>query len=460
MWMKPITSSTTTTTLRVRRHGSRTLRLYYALLWLTFHHHDVLRLVECHVILNNNRGREITTPRHGRRQGSLDIPEAGPSWEHLSSQRHIAIRPDETGILPLQIYRSVTKPRQQQGTPSQERRSFQRKMTDANEIMEFLMGVAHQPSQFNLSRTTLTLLSNLKDLTPDQCDQLVYRIQMDHQASQPVPIDALEIIYCDEHICVTNKPSGVLSVPGPRHNPSLANLVYDTIRPANVNVDQMIVHRLDMATSGILVYALSLEALSKLHLDFKERRVQKTYQALVVTPGETATSSVGVAGLGAALEGEITVDLERDPENPPFMRAARPKQQDDPPQQLQQDDHDHDESSWVGVVGKMAPTHKFFRQAPKECLTTWTLIRREMYQGQLVSRLDLRPWTGRTHQLRVHCAQGLGTPIVGDNIYGIDNKDEDPSSSSSSSLCLHARQLCIHHPITGAPMIFEADPPF
>lgn len=129
-------------------------------------------------------------------------------------------------------------------------------------------------------------------------------------------------------------------------------------------------------------------------------------------------------------------------------------------QQQQQQDNDPEESLWVGVVGKMAPTHKFFRQPPKECLTTWTLIRREIYQGQLVSRLDLRPWTGRTHQLRVHCAQGLGTPIVGDNIYGID-KDEDPNSySSSSSLCLHARQLCLYHPITGAPMIFEADPPF
>ena len=449
---------------------SSTAAIRIRLGWVMFLYSTVLtfnnnapRLVDGHIIMEESPRRQ-----QQRRPGSLCVPEAGPSWEHLSSKRKIAIRPDESGILPLQVYRSVTKPRPQQHPERQftaaQLPSWQRKMTNDNEIMKFLTGVAQNPSQFNLTRTTLTLLSNLKDLTPDQCDQLVYRIQMDHQASQPVPVEALEIIYCDAHICVTNKPSGVLSVPGPRHNPSLANLVYDTIRPAHITVDQMIVHRLDMATSGILVYALSLEALSKLHFDFKERRVQKTYQALVVTPPSdhpehTAGTRVAAVGAAAALEGEITVDLERDPENPPFMRAARPKPQDSPLHQQQQD-NDPEESLWVGVVGKMAPTHKFFRQPPKECLTTWTLIRQEIYQGQLVSRLDLRPWTGRTHQLRVHCAQGLGTPIVGDNIYGID-KDEDPNSySSSSSLCLHARQLCLYHPITGAPMIFEADPPF
>jgi tRNA pseudouridine32 synthase/23S rRNA pseudouridine746 synthase len=264
---------------------------------------------------------------------------------------------------------------------------------------------------------------------------------MEQKASQRVPSDALEIIYCDAHICVTNKPGGILSVPGPRRNPSLANLVYDTLQPENLHVDQMIVHRLDMATSGILVYALSLEALSKLHSDFKERRVQKTYQALVAHPPEH--SSLG------ALEGEITIDLERDPVNPPLMRIAQPKQH-----QVGHGDTDDDET--LDIFGGLGNTHKLFRQAPKECLTTWTLIRREVYQGQQVSRLDLRPWTGRTHQLRVHCAQGLGTPIVGDDMYGIN----DPFSKVSSPLCLHARQLCLHHPISGAPMIFEADPPF
>lgn len=92
----------------------------------------------------------------------------------------------------------------------------------------------------------------------------------------------MKILYCDEHICVIHKPSGVLSVPGPQRNPSMANLVFDILQPTLIdNVDQTVVHRIDMATSGVLVFALSLEALSKLHEDFKKRRVRKTYACLV-----------------------------------------------------------------------------------------------------------------------------------------------------------------------------------
>jgi len=394
----------------------------------------LVRVVDCYAIVMTGPSRRGSSP--------LRIPEAGPSWEYLSSERHIVTRPSETGILPLQRYRSVAdfnqrsrKSQRQYASPLSG--TSQETPMDNSEIVEYLTKVAQNPTRFNISRTSQTLLSSLDTLSSDQREQLVHRIQMDHGATQPVPEEALEIIYCDAHICVTNKPSGVLSVPGPRQNPSLANLVYDTIRPPNLDLDQMVVHRLDMATSGILVYALSLEALTQLHSDFKERRVQKTYQALV------ALDSNGQSTLGTTQEGEITVDLERDPENPPFMRIAQPRD---------------DERDGVGVFGERSMTHKFFRQAPKECLTTWTLVRREVYQGQRVARLDLRPWTGRTHQLRVHCAKGLGAPIVGDNIYGIETLDT--SSATPSHLCLHARQLCLYHPISGAPMIFEADPPF
>lgn len=71
-----------------------------------------------------------------------------------------------------------------------------------------------------------------------------------------------------------------------------------------------------------------------------------------------------------------------------------------------------------------------------------------------ILRLELRPHTGRTHQLRVHCSQGLGAPIVGDDIYG------NGGTQGYSTLCLHAQKLCFYHPISGAPMIFEADAPF
>ncbi len=269
------------------------------------------------------------------------------------------------------------------------------------------------------------------------------KIRAECRASLPLSInDALQILYCDSHICVVNKPSGVLSVPGHRRNPSLADLVYDTIQPSSCStrddgsideLDQSVVHRLDMATSGIIVYALSKKALQELHVTFRDRKVQKTYQALVE----------GHLFLGA-MEGEIDVALERDPTNPPYMRVAQPR--DDPI------DNDNDGNNDTTEQPK---THKFWREAPKPSMTTWSILGYEYdTKGNPLTRVALKPHTGRTHQLRVHTSGVLGTPIVGDDIYGSGRHDPN------ANLCLHAHRLCIHHPITGAPMVFEADPPF
>jgi len=316
-----------------------------------------------------------------------------------------------------------------------------------SETIYFLGRILTNPSDYEqLSKTSRSMLECVDALSADQRDRLVQKIAVEQKASQPINSeDALEILYCDAHICVTNKPSGVLSVPGPRRNPSLANLVYDTIRPPDIDVDQMVVHRLDMATSGIIVYALSLEALSKLHSDFKERRVQKTYQALVAHENSPVLSRASTI----VVEGEIDVDLERDPENAPFMRIARPKTEYE---------QERGKTLTDSGIGKIGTDHKFYKQAPKESLTTWTLLSREIHAGQAVSRLELRPHTGRTHQLRVHCAQALGAPIVGDDIYG--RTAAGSAGKAESPLCLHAGRLCIYHPMSGAPMIFEADAPF
>ncbi|VEU33593.1 unnamed protein product [Pseudo-nitzschia multistriata] len=274
------------------------------------------------------------------------------------------------------------------------------------------------------------------------------KIRAECRASLALSIEeTLKIIYCDSHICVVDKPSGVLSVPGHRRNPSLANLVYDTIDPSSydtegriVNVDQTVVHRLDMATSGIIVYALSKDALQKLQGDFRDRRVQKTYQALVEGHGllssrdRTGDQSQTLRCCGTT-EGEIDVALERDPKNPPYMRIAQTRAE-------KQYGGDADEQK-----------HKFWREAPKPSKTTWSVLSYEHdNDGRPRTRLELRPHTGRTHQLRVHTSQVLGTPIVGDEIYG--------NGDGIAPLCLHARQLCLKHPISGADMVFEADPPF
>lgn len=386
----------------------------------------------------------------------LRIPSAGPSWEYLSPNRLVSTRLVDWcqgRMLPLQIYHSI-RPRTSSSSsgypfPSKEATTGSQGtnvVVGENDSQKFLDEILQNPENLDLSKTSQSMLQGLHSLTAIQRDNLAQKIRVEQQASQPVPKDALEIIYCDAHICVTNKPSGILSVPGPRRNPSLANLVYETLQPPGVDLDQMIVHRLDMATSGIIVYALSLEALSQLHLDFKERRVQKTYEALVCHENSSILSSPS----STAMEGEIDVDIERDPNNAPFMRIAQPK--DDKEQERQG-------PSEMGL-GQIGSTHKFYTQAPKESLTTWRLLRREIPLdggGPPVSRLELRPWTGRTHQLRVHCAQALGAPIVGDDIYGpISTR----TGSNTIPLCLHAKRLCIYHPISGAPMIFEADPPF
>jgi tRNA pseudouridine32 synthase / 23S rRNA pseudouridine746 synthase len=313
--------------------------------------------------------------------------------------------------------------------------------------LDFVIQNLHQ---FNLSVSSMTLLQQFQEEQTSKSTEaspsippkpvnpsfLLSKIRNEHWASRPLSTEILQILYCDEHICVVNKPSGVLSVPGHRRNPSMANLVHDTLKPP-IDVDQTVVHRLDMATSGILVFALSLEALSQLHEDFKERRVYKIYQCLVH----------GHLPAICSLEGEIDVALERDPNNPPFMRVA----------QEREENHNGDDVSEIDGESAMKMQHKFWREAPKPSLTEYRILGHETRNGQPVTRLEMKPLTGRTHQLRVHTAQALGTPIVGDDIYGLGDLEEN---IIDGPLCLHAQKLCIYHPISGAPMIFEADAPF
>lgn len=280
-------------------------------------------------------------------------------------------------------------------------------------------------------------------------DRAINKQRAESRASQP--LDArkhLKILYHDDHICVCNKLSGVLSAPGPRRNPSLAQLVHDAVKP-DIDIDQMIVHRLDMDTSGIIVYALTLPALRKLHIDFKERRVKKTYQALVA-------GHFGRRGVGRCLEVEIDLLLERDPFNPPFMRIAN----DQRPQIESKKGSINDGGQSTNGNCRVA-VPKFLEEPPKACLTEMQVQSLEYLAPKRnsnnnfvpVTRVTLVPLTGRTHQLRVHC-QAIGYPIIGDDIYGETENDDE------TTLCLHAQKLCIYHPYTGAPMIFQTDPPF
>ena len=297
----------------------------------------------------------------------------------------------------------------------------------------------------NLSRSARNLLQNWEQMGEEEKNRLENKIQAESKASEPLDPDDLKILYLDADMCVTVKKSGILSVPGPRKNPSLAGLVHSWIQPG-IDVDKMVVHRLDMDTSGIIAYALNECALRQLHNDFRDRRVKKTYEALLA------------GHVRGSLEFDIDVSLERDPFHPPFMRVSQTKN--------------------TTQLNAIHPTfQKFIDQAPKPSQTEVHVLSFEhLPSGLPVTRVRLIPLTGRTHQLRVHCAS-LGHPIVGDDIYGYNGAGdcgihfEGPATEKrleiqrkiyeeGHCLCLHAKQLCLLHPVTRAPIIFESVTPF
>ena len=201
----------------------------------------------------------------------------------------------------------------------------------------------------------------------------------------------LEILFEDEAMVVVNKPSGLLSVPGK----TIKDSAYTRLQQRYPDVEgPFVIHRLDMATSGLLVFALTKRANKSLQKQFISRSVQKRYVALL--EGKVNQTS-----------GQIELPMRGDP--------------DDRPRQLVCFEH-----------GKPAETY-------------WELI--ESRDGR--SKLYLYPKTGRTHQLRVHCAHhlGLNLPMVGDGLYG----------QRADRLHLHAQRLEIEHPYSKQPMTFEAE---
>lgn len=211
----------------------------------------------------------------------------------------------------------------------------------------------------------------------------------------------LEVIFRDEHVIAVNKPSGMLSVPGKHGQTSALDVVR---RMVGEGREVYAVHRLDMQTSGVLLFALGREAYVALQWEFADRRTRKTYVAVVERPSELSENvCVGKKG---------TIDL---PLSPDYMH--RP---------CQMVDYEH---------GKDAVTDY-------EVLDVRT-------DGIL---LRLHPHHGRTHQLRVHCAHkdGLNMPIVGDELYG----------HHARRLMLHAEKLMLHNPLSCSDYVFEVPCPF
>lgn len=205
---------------------------------------------------------------------------------------------------------------------------------------------------------------------------------------------SLPILFEDDHIIVVNKPAEFLSVPGK----TIKDSVYTRIEHQYPTATgPLIIHRLDMATSGILLLAKTKSAHKYIQFQFIHRKIKKTYVALL--DGELTQES-----------GLIDLPLRTDI--------------DDRPRQLVCFEH-----------GKPSQTE-------------WKILSRE--NGK--TRVQFHPITGRTHQLRVHAAHSLGlnTPIIGDDLYG----------SKANRLHLHAASITFEHPATKEMMTVQVDPDF
>ena len=205
------------------------------------------------------------------------------------------------------------------------------------------------------------------------------------------------LVYVDEHLLVLEKPSGLLAVPG-RGEDKQDCL---SARAQALWPDALVVHRLDMATSGLFLMGRGLHMQRLLGRAFAERGVEKRYVAVVA-------GTMGAEGHSGVIE----LPLARDWPNRPRQKVDR-------------------------AGGKPSLTrYRVLAVAPDGSCT----------------RLELEPVTGRSHQLRVHLL-ALGHPIVGDTLYA-------PQSPAGERLLLHASELLLPHPAGGPTLHLRSEPPF
>lgn len=211
-----------------------------------------------------------------------------------------------------------------------------------------------------------------------------------YQPTQEQP----RVIHADHQILVVDKPAGLLSVPG--RGDERADCLIERLRGAFPTV--LLVHRLDMDTSGVMVFALTRQAQGHLGRQFQDRLTKKTYVARLW-------------GRLAPATGRVDLPLIVDWPNRPRQKV------------------DHDQG--------------------RPAQTDWRVVR----STDAETRVRLMPITGRSHQLRVHMAQ-LGHPILGDPLYATG------AAADFARLMLHAESLRFKHPETGVMQGFSAPSPF
>jgi tRNA pseudouridine32 synthase/23S rRNA pseudouridine746 synthase len=216
-------------------------------------------------------------------------------------------------------------------------------------------------------------------------------------------MSALNVVFVDDHLAILDKPSGLLSVPG-RGEDKQDCLIS---RAQTQWPEALTVHRLDMATSGLMVIARGPDMQRKLSQAFELREVSKTYEAVV--SGVLQTNKASIADDWQNIQIPLLIDWPN-----------RPKSKVD----------------WEH--GK--PSH-----------TQWRVMSSDLENA---TRVALKPITGRTHQLRLHM-MAIGHAILGDALYA-----SPEIQAKSNRLLLHARDLQFKHPVTAKWMAFESKVPF
>ena len=211
-------------------------------------------------------------------------------------------------------------------------------------------------------------------------------------------LEGLTLLHADAHLVAVDKPAGMLSVPG--RGADKADCAARRVQAQFP--DALIVHRLDMGTSGVLVFGRGAAAQRGLSMAFAERGVSKRYIAVV-------------AGWPAEDEGRIELPLIGDWPN-------RPRQMVD-------------------------------QARGKPSTTLWRVLARHDAPSR-IARLELTPLTGRSHQLRVHL-QAIGHPILGDELYA-----PPETHAMAPRLLLHAECLTLPHPADGHPIVLQSPCPF
>jgi tRNA pseudouridine32 synthase/23S rRNA pseudouridine746 synthase len=238
------------------------------------------------------------------------------------------------------------------------------------------------------------------------------------EPSPAAPAPGIAVVYQDDALVVLNKPAGLLSVPGRGEDKQdcLSRRVQDHFP------DALVVHRLDMATSGLLVMARGAAVQRQLSAAFAQRQVHKHYIAVVHGDGRREDD-----GAWQTIDLPMRVDWERRP--------------------LQAIDLQHGKAS----------------------VTRWRCIGFDT--ATQTSRMELEPHTGRSHQLRLHL-QAIGHPIVGDALYaslhpahlaphhGPQQKAACAAAPTAVRLLLHADALAFTHPVTGSPLQLHSPCPF